>query len=127
MSKRVLIVDDCPDVRAIFAQRFSHAGSQVVTVDDGSSAIEAVKTADEEHRPFHLIVLDIRMPGLNGMKTAQELRDAGFTGLIAACTAAATAEGRSESKQSGINFYFNKKVIKEELITSMLDQIHIEE
>jgi len=122
MSTRVLIVDDCADMRALYAQRFEKCGAQVVTAADGKQAIAAAQGAQEEGRPFSLILLDIRMPGMDGMSAAREIRQSGYKGLIAAFTASTSGSGKRESAEVGIDVYLDKMVIKPEVVAALLEQ-----
>ncbi len=121
-NKKVLIVDDCPDVRALFTKRFEHLGATITTAIDGASALEAVSTAAQEKSPFTLIMLDIRMPGMSGFTVAEQIRNAGFKGVIALCTSIFTGEGRTEGKAVGVDFCFDKAHMKPEVFAALLDK-----
>lgn len=61
MSKKVLIVDDEPDVVSFLSQLFEDAGFEVATASDGSQAYERL----EKEKP-DLITLDLQMPNDTG-------------------------------------------------------------
>jgi two-component system sensor histidine kinase/response regulator len=68
-KKKILIVDDEPDVLLLLFERLTKAGYQVLKAASGKEAIEiAGKKAPD------LIVLDIAMPGMDGSETATILR-----------------------------------------------------
>jgi len=115
-------VDDCADTRVVFTHILERLGAEVVTASDGETGIKAVAQAMQEGRSFSLILLDIRMPDVNGVDAATSIRKQGFHGLIAACTASVSGEGRSECQESGFNLYFDKRVVNKELFTALLDQ-----
>ena len=71
MSATILIVDDSPDVRQILA-KFLQANSCLQVVGEAASGLEAIKMA-EELRP-DIILLDLKMPGLNGVEAASVLK-----------------------------------------------------
>jgi CheY-like chemotaxis protein len=123
MKKRVLIVDDCPDTRAMFCEHMEQLGADVVTAGDGSAAIDSFENSVKEKRPFNLILLDIRMPKMNGVQAAKTIRSGGFKGIIAACTAASTGEGRKEGKEAGIDVYLDKMVLKKEVFEALLNKV----
>ena len=85
--RRVLLVDDDPDVRVIFSLALAEAGvGDVLTASDGREALELIERDLEQmkqdgRRPMvDLIVLDIMMPGLSGTDVLRALR-ARFTEL----------------------------------------------
>lgn len=68
-KKKVLIVDDEPDVLMLLADRLSKAGYDVLKATSGKEAIESAA----KNSP-NLIILDIAMPGMDGSETATVLR-----------------------------------------------------
>ncbi len=85
-GRRVLVVDDHPDVRAMFSLALSQAGMRVLTASDGQDALELIErdlqqAQEAGRRPtVALIVLDLMMPGLSGFDVLRTLR-ARFTEL----------------------------------------------
>lgn len=68
-AKRILIVDDEPDIIEFLQYNLRKEGYDVVTANDGRQAIEVA----EKTKP-HLIILDIMMPELDGVETCRMLR-----------------------------------------------------
>ncbi|MFB3819842.1 MAG: response regulator [Candidatus Methylomirabilales bacterium] len=66
---RVLVVDDEPDAVELLQEFLTGKGYEVVTACNGEEAIRRVK-AD---RP-HLILLDVRMPGMTGLEVLKQVR-----------------------------------------------------
>lgn len=66
---KILVCDDDPDLRALVEYRFKTAGYEVLGAGDGKTAFELAV----EHRPA-LAVLDLMMPGLNGIEVTRQLR-----------------------------------------------------
>ena len=66
---KILVVDDEPDVLEFLGYNLQREGFLVFTANNGFEAIEKVK----ESKP-HLVLLDLMMPGMDGMETCQELR-----------------------------------------------------
>ncbi len=69
---RVLVVDDEPDVRLLLRLLMSDAGYEVLDAANGDDALDLVSRA----RP-DVILLDIRMPGTDGMEVCRRIRDQG--------------------------------------------------
>jgi CheY-like chemotaxis protein len=67
---RVLVADDDEPVRTMMARVLAQGGCDVVAVSDGVEAV-AVESGDE--RPFDVVVLDIAMPGKNGVEAYREI------------------------------------------------------
>jgi two-component system, chemotaxis family, CheB/CheR fusion protein len=69
LSLRVLLVDDCADVRTAVGTLLRLWGHGVRTVVDGPSCLDAV----EEYQP-HVVLLDVGLPGMDGFEVARRLR-----------------------------------------------------
>jgi two-component system phosphate regulon response regulator PhoB len=69
MSRRVLVVDDEPDITALVAYHLAKAGYRVSTAANGPDALRAAR---EEHPD--VVVLDLMLPGASGYEVLQELR-----------------------------------------------------
>ena len=70
LTKRILIADDETVVVKVLKDRFIHWGYLVETAFDGKEALEKIKCFNP-----HLIVLDLKMPKLNGMKVLEETKN----------------------------------------------------
>jgi DNA-binding response OmpR family regulator len=68
---RVLIVEDDPAVRDVVEHALSREGMETETASDGERALESLHAA----KPFDLIVLDVMLPGMDGISVCQELRN----------------------------------------------------
>lgn len=69
-TRKILIVDDEPDILEFLQYNLRKEGYEVVTANDGKQALVVA----EEQKP-HLIVLDIMMPELDGVETCRLLRE----------------------------------------------------
>lgn len=67
-TARILIVDDEPNVRLVFRTALECDGYAVSEACDGGAALAAV-----HERPFDVVLLDLRMPGTDGMETLRRL------------------------------------------------------
>jgi DNA-binding response OmpR family regulator len=67
---RVLVVDDEPDAVELLREFLTAKGYEVTDASDGEEALRRVK----EDRP-HLILLDVRMPKLNGLEVLKRVRE----------------------------------------------------
>jgi len=67
---RILVVDDNEVNRTVAADLLSRIGHHVATAEDGAAAIVAVRDGG----PFDLVLLDMRMPGMDGIEAAEAIR-----------------------------------------------------
>ncbi len=82
----ILVVDDDPSILAVVAEILDFEGYPVETAGDGAAAIQAI----ERQRPS-LVLLDMRMPILDGWGFAQKVKERGLQVSIVVMTAARNA------------------------------------
>ncbi|WP_219118686.1 response regulator [Janthinobacterium sp. UMAB-56] len=83
---RVLVVDDNPSAREIFVSMLTALGFEARAVFGGVLAIGAVAQARAEGRPYGLVLMDWKMPGMNGLDTLAGIRaDAAGIAATPAC------------------------------------------
>jgi DNA-binding response OmpR family regulator len=68
-SKRILVVDDSPQIVDMLTSRLTKRGYTIVSAQDGEQALERVR----EERP-DLVILDVMMPKKNGWEVARAIR-----------------------------------------------------
>lgn len=69
MIGRILVVDDERSIRDILAQVLGYEGYEVATASSGGEALTAYRA-----RPFDLVILDVKMQGIDGLDTLAQLR-----------------------------------------------------
>lgn len=74
-GKRILVADDEPGVRDAIKSILGEAGASVDVRADGASTLDAVAHAISDHRPYDLVVSDVRMPDRNGYEVFRGTRD----------------------------------------------------
>jgi DNA-binding response OmpR family regulator len=67
---RILVIDDAPDLALVLRMQLERAGHEVITAENGRRGLRRFY----ETRP-DLVVLDVRMPELDGWQTLERLRD----------------------------------------------------
>jgi len=77
MSRTILVVDDEPRIVELARDYLEHAGFRVITAHDGRAALQAAR----RDRP-DLVVLDLGLPGLDGLDVTRELRRDGSTPIV---------------------------------------------
>jgi signal transduction histidine kinase len=101
----VLFAEDDPDILASYAVQMELVGCKVVKVTNG---LEAVNQALS--RPFDVILLDVRMPILDGLEATRSLRQNGLKVPIIALSAYAMAEDRQRCLDAGCNEHIAKPI-----------------
>ena len=71
---RILIVEDDPAVRDVVEHSLSREGMETLAVGDGEAALARLR---EEVEPFDLVVLDVMLPGMDGVEVCREIRSGG--------------------------------------------------
>jgi DNA-binding response OmpR family regulator len=99
---RIVIVEDEPDLREAVAEYLGAAGYDVATADSAAAARSLLET-----QSFHLAILDIAMPGEDGLSLGRWLRSKLRIGIIYA-TAAGTALDRIVGLELGADDYIVK-------------------
>ncbi|MBK1719798.1 PAS domain S-box protein [Thiocystis violacea] len=69
-GRRALVVDDQPEAREVLSGMLHACGVETLALESGEVALERLRVSAE---PFDLIVLDWRMPGLDGIETARRI------------------------------------------------------
>jgi CheY-like chemotaxis protein/HPt (histidine-containing phosphotransfer) domain-containing protein len=111
---RILLAEDFDDTRTLMADVLTNTGAEVVTVGDGRDAVE---TASKE--PFDLILMDIRMPTMDGMAALSELRKRGCLTPIIALTASASRGRRQQIIEAGFEDVWTKPISLDRLIEAV--------
>ena len=109
-GKHVVVVDDEPDIRETLREYLELQGFLVTCADGGASLRRVV---DEEH--VDLVVLDIAMPGEDGLSLARFLRESMQVGIIM-LTAASDVVDRIVGLEMGADDYLAKPVDLRELL-----------
>jgi two-component system sensor histidine kinase/response regulator len=112
---RVLLAEDNPINQEVAVSLLQAVGLQVDVADDGAQALERALQA-----PPALVLMDMQMPGMDGVAAARELRARGFRAPIVAMTANAFGEDRALCLQAGMNDHVPKPVDPEQLYAALL-------
>ncbi|MEH2503867.1 diguanylate cyclase (GGDEF)-like protein [Bradyrhizobium sp. AZCC 1578] len=103
----LLIVDDISDNRAILSRRFERRGFAVTEAESGLAAIELI-----ERETFDLVLLDVMMPGIDGIETLKRIRDRKSASALPVIMVTAKSESTNivDALECGANDYVTKPV-----------------
>ena len=104
-NRKILVVDDEVAIRDMFEQAFGRAGYLVRSVEDAEEALEVLKNED-----IHLMFLDLKLPGMNGVELCRQLRKNRPMDVVYALTGYASLFDFEDCRKAGFDYYFNKRV-----------------
>ena len=85
------MVDDEPIIREVLARYLAHAGFEVETADNGNRALQAVSAGQPD-----LMVLDLMLPGLDGLEVFRRIRGSANQPAVIMLTARGAETDRVE-------------------------------
>ncbi len=109
-QKSVLIVDDDSRQRDVLAEFLDHRGYRVRTAADGESALELLESALAD-----LVLMDVRMPGMGGLRALECFRDRHPTVTVILLTAYAGVQDAVRAMRAGAADYLEKPIDLQEL------------
>jgi two-component system response regulator ArlR len=108
----ILVVEDDPTIGRFVELELSHAGYDVRRVSDGISALEQVAVAEPD-----LVVLDLMIPGIDGIEVARRLRTEGRSVPILMLTAKSETQDVVSGFDAGADDYLRKPFEVPELLS----------
>jgi two-component system, NtrC family, response regulator AtoC len=118
--EKILIVDDDEGLLHFLSRFFGKQGHEVRTCNSGQAALE-VMAAEQ----FDLILLDYKMPGLNGLDTLREVRRSQVKTPVIIMTAYGTTDTAIEAMKLGAYDYLLKPFDREELQRIAADALEV--
>lgn len=125
---KTLVVDDDVAVCENTVATLHDMGVTAEWVDSGQKAVERVKFYRKEHKDYDMILIDWKMPGMDGIETAREIRKVvGADVTIIIMTAYDWASIEQEAKLAGVNLLMNKPMFRSSLISAFNQALGIKE
>ncbi len=109
-GRRILIVDDETSVRGSLGEWFREDGFAVETAEDGEAALRLM-----DKGPYDIILLDLKMPGMDGIAVQKRVREIDPEAAIIILTAYASVQTAVEALKLGAFDYVTKPVDPDEL------------
>jgi len=111
MPAHILVAEDQIDIRDLLVMNLQQAGYEVTAVGDGRSALDS-----QNEQSSDLLILDLMMPGLDGLEVCKALRARGRSSPILMLTAKSTELDRVLGLELGANDYLTKPFSLAELL-----------
>ena len=125
INKPILIVDDEKNIRLTLSQALETLGAEIDTAANGEEALTKLK-----EKEFGLILLDIRMPGMDGMEVLRRVRDIRPDIRMIMITAYGTIESAVEAMKLGAVDFLQKPFDPDEvreLVSRVADREKLDE
>jgi len=114
----VLLVEDSIDSARLLSAMMGKAGARVEVRGDGLSAVDAV---DAQHSP-DVILMDLQLPGIDGIEATRRIRAKGCRSRIVALTAAALGADRELARAAGCDGFALKPISSTDLVQACRGQ-----
>jgi DNA-binding response OmpR family regulator len=108
---RILLIEDSPRLQRSLGAGLRKAGYAVDVVGDGQEGLRTAQSAD-----YDVIVLDLMLPGMDGLTLLRRLRERGTNTHVLILTAKDTVEDRVRGLQMGADDYLTKPFAFDELL-----------
>ena len=113
---RVLLADDEPENHQLVAAILAHAGHELVGVTDGA---DALRLCVDEGRCFDLVLMDVHMPGVDGLEATLRLRAHASTQVMPILCVSAADSDKVAWRQVGANGYLRKPFTRQQLLAAI--------
>jgi DNA-binding response OmpR family regulator len=109
MSKRILIIDDEENIRRVMSLTLKAAGYEVAEASDGEHGLEAFGDGSS----WDAVLLDQRMPGMDGLETLRHINERDATARVIMATAYASIELAVDAMKLGASDFVRKPMTPE--------------
>jgi two-component system sensor histidine kinase EvgS len=109
----ILVVDDITDNRQLICENFVDTEINIVEAENGQEAVSIA-----QHQDFDLILMDIRMPIMNGYQAAEEIKNFKDVPIIA-LTASVMKDDYERVKSENFDCYLRKPILRTDLFATL--------
>ncbi|WP_093793883.1 response regulator [Sporomusa acidovorans] len=99
----ILVIDDQPGIRRLLTEVLQDEGYHVITAANGYEGIQAALTVNP-----NVILMDMKMPGMDGIEALKELKRQGQGDQVIMMTAYGELDMVNEAKEAGMRDYITK-------------------
>ena len=116
-GKKIIIIDDTKTNRLILKKIVERQGAITHEAENGENGLKMIHEAAKENTPYDLVLLDCRMPGIDGFKVAEQVQSTELKGpMILMLTSDNRPGDLAKSRSLGLKSYLVKPVLKNELL-----------
>lgn len=120
MSERLLVIEDEAGIARILQLELEHEGYTVGRAEDGRTGLEMALSGE-----WDLVLLDVMLPGLNGIEVLRRIRSSGSQIPVVLLTARDTVPDKVSGFETGANDYVTKPFAMEELLARVRNLLRI--
>ena len=114
MTQPVLVIEDNPRQQLMARKVLEKRGYKVITASDGEEGVR--KAADEQPA---VILMDVSLPGIDGLEATRRIKAANPRQPIVACTAHAMAGDRERIMAAGCDDFLSKPYMLADLVSAI--------
>ena len=124
-TMRILVAEDNAVNQRLIRRLLEKKGHKVEITDDGKTAVETfIKKAGNPCEKFHLVLMDIQMPNMDGVEATREIRKIDQETPIIALTAHAMKGDKRRFLSQGMDDYVSKPIEKSVLFEVIKKYMH---
>jgi hypothetical protein len=118
-GRTILVVDDNVVNQAVAKRMLERWKLRVLIAGDGKQALDVMMGESPD-----LVLMDVHMPGMDGLEATRQAIAAGFQAPILAMSASVMAEDRAAALAAGMNGFVTKPVRSEDLRSALAARLH---
>ena len=119
LQGRVLLADDIPDMTKLMRRTLENTRLELELAENGRMAYEMAMASKAAGKPYDLILMDIRMPVMDGHEATRRLRKDGWERPIVALTAHSMRGDCEKCREAGCDAYLSKPVSRAQLFETL--------
>jgi len=120
VNERLLVIEDETSIARILQLELEHEGYTVGRAEDGRKGLEMALSGE-----WDLVLLDVMLPGLNGIEVLRRIRSSGSQIPVVLLTARDTVPDKVSGFETGANDYVTKPFAMEELLARIRNLLRI--
>jgi len=120
VNERLLVIEDETSIARILQLELEHEGYTVGRAEDGRKGLEMALSGE-----WDLVLLDVMLPGLNGIEVLRRIRSSGSQIPVVLLTARDTVPDKVSGFETGANDYITKPFAMEELLARVRNLLRI--
>ena len=130
LGLNALIIDDSTSAQKIFVEMLESFGMIATVANNGEEGLAILKKASISKTPFDLVLMDLKMPGMDGLEVSRLIKQDSTLPLIPTIimvTAYGSEQIQHHAESIGIEGYLTKPVTPSTMLNTIIDIFHIEQ